>query len=762
MISLLKKLNRPEQRKSKDFLLLTGSKILILVVILTIFIAPISTGLKLNKVGAVPPDATGTCLIKYTGVGEVSVTKTYEAKSTEAECRAYKPAGTVTEARWTSDAGEVVVIQEKVPDPASGNTPTDYSLGCSLWPSSPNLPACIAGIFYTFWSVSASVAELGGHFLDFFVYYSTNSDSYKNPFVEKGWGAVRDVANVFFIIVLLFVAIKMVLSLDDHGNKKLIGAVIVVALVINFSLFATKVVIDSSNILAKVFYNNITVENKTGGATSGSIGEKSISIGLIKKFNPQVIVQEGDYDAKGKQAGKVGPGQFIFITLMLLIITIYTAYVFFSVALLFVARVVSLWLSMIFSPFAFLSFAVPFDMSGLGHKKWLDKLLKNAFLAPLFIFFLYIIVMFTDFLPSVAQQSANVTGDWMQKLMTVVIPFAILMMLLHRAKSLAEEYSGEMGNAVMSAGKLLGGLAVGGGALGLAAAGRGTVGAFMKGASTGDTAAARLAAERDSGVRDVNLTRFQRIKGTLATNLGIEYLQQRVGGRLSTDQHNVEHAAHARHDLDTAANTITHGKKKKWDELNGEERYEARRQMARDRVVRENSGAGTPGGLIPGGLGTRKWDALSPEEQAIIDRSAGVGNDPDTNHAIAGGALARNQTWADLHTIRDARRKQGIISNVVQSSVTGTFDARNLADVMMKEQSTSFAKITQGLTGAIAMSMRGGFKSLGVNYGQGQGAFIKDLGHTITEALKNIKVHVDVSHVGEEKKEGDHGGGGHH
>ena len=69
--------------------------------------------------------------------------------------------------------------------------------------------------------------------------------------MEKGWGAVRDVANIFFILMLLYVAIKTVLSLNVTDNKRLVGVIIIVALLINFSLFTTKVVIDASNIFSK-------------------------------------------------------------------------------------------------------------------------------------------------------------------------------------------------------------------------------------------------------------------------------------------------------------------------------------------------------------------------------------------------------------------------------------------------------------------------------------------------------------------------------
>lgn len=322
---------------------------------------------------------------------------------------------------------------------------------------------CIAQIFYIVWEVSAWIGRLAGQFLDFFLKYSLDHTSYTNTFIEEGWGAVRDIANIFFILILLYIALKTVLSLNVSNNKRLISSVIIIALVINFSLFTTKVVIDSSNILAKIFYNQIKSVNEQGVPTDDSDPNnvKAVSVELVNKFDPQDILSKELYD-DGKGAGK-----FIFLTLLLTGITLYTAYVFFSVALLFVSRVVMLWISMIMSPIAFISYAVPFNIPGLGHKQWWSELLKNAFLAPIFIFFLYLIVLFLDILKETIYKGSNNTT--IQIVMAVIIPFMLLVVFLMKARKLAIEYSGEMGAAINKGGKMVAGLA-GGLALGGAAA----------------------------------------------------------------------------------------------------------------------------------------------------------------------------------------------------------------------------------------------------------------------------------------------------
>src|SRR3990167_2227376 len=359
------------------------------------------------------------------------------------------------------------------------NAKSDLDLGCTSL-TSISLSACIAQVTYIVWSVSALIARLAAHILDFFIYYATNSSSYKNDFVEQAWGAVRDVANIFFIIALLYVALKTILGLNVTDNKKLISAVILVALIINFSLFTTKVVIDASNILAKVFYNNITSKDANAQNADGTLkdseagvgGQKSISIGIVDKFNPQGLVTQENYTDN--------PYTFIFMVILLIAVTLYTAYIFFSVALLFVARVVSLWISMIFSPIAFASYTVPFEIPGFVHKEWWKGLLENAFLAPLFIFFLYIIILFTGFLGKIISYTdspdLDTMANLMQRIMSVTIPFVIIVMLLTKAKKLAVKLSGDMGAMINKIGAVAGGLALGAATGGTALAARTVIG----------------------------------------------------------------------------------------------------------------------------------------------------------------------------------------------------------------------------------------------------------------------------------------------
>jgi hypothetical protein len=350
------------------------------------------------------------------------------------------------------------------------------------------LKGCVANLFYLLYQVSAWVGHLSAKFLDFFIYYTTSSASFNNAFINKGWAGMRDIANIFFIIALLFIAFKTILNLNSSNQKKLIVYIILFALLINFSLFTTRAIIDASNILAKIFYNNIVSKDEKGNIIDNGVeGQKSISIGIVEKYNPQTIM------AKDIAAKNVGT--YIFIILVSIGITLYTAYMFFAVALLFVARIISLSFSMIFSPVAFASYTIPWKIPGIGNEDWWSDLLKNAFLAPIFVFLLYLIVMFSGFLNKIVVYNSETNPDMLERMMFILVPFALIAGILMKARKMAQEYAGEVGKAVIKAAKIAGGIAVGTVATVAAAAGAAVVGggsaAFL--ASSGGKALAQRA-----------------------------------------------------------------------------------------------------------------------------------------------------------------------------------------------------------------------------------------------------------------------------
>ena len=315
----------------------------------------------------------------------------------------------------------------------------------------------VGGILYSAWFVTAMLAKFAAFILDFFIGYSLDDKSFRSVFVVEGWKVTRDLANLVFIFVLVFAAIKTVIEGLSDAVKKTIKNVIIVALLINFSLFMVRVVVDSTNILARIFYNQIEVTGTLGDSVPGT---KPVSIALVDKFSPQKLILDPDTAKQMNPGENLGYFSLIMVLAIYLNITMFT--VFFSVGIFFLGRVIGLWIAMIFAPFAFISLTLPAkvraSMQDWGWEKWLSSMTGMAIMAPIFTFFLYLIILFTDIGGLLSAPEGSTTTI---KIMAIVIPFLIIVALLKKAKTLTSQYAGEIGTQLAAAvGKVAGVAAV--------------------------------------------------------------------------------------------------------------------------------------------------------------------------------------------------------------------------------------------------------------------------------------------------------------
>ena len=110
-----------------------------------------------------------------------------------------------------------------------------------------------------------------------------------------GWKATRDVANMFFVLFILWVAIATILSYESYSARALLPKIIVVALLINFSFSISQLIINTSTTLGNFFFASIikqkgslntafrdmglnlhAVRGKTGSLNSGQQAAGSI------------------------------------------------------------------------------------------------------------------------------------------------------------------------------------------------------------------------------------------------------------------------------------------------------------------------------------------------------------------------------------------------------------------------------------------------------------------------------------------------------
>lgn len=304
------------------------------------------------------------------------------------------------------------------------------------------------------------MAALMDHAIDLTI----NSDTYRRlAIIDTGWTVMRDFANLFFIFILLYIAIATILGIAGHNTMTMLRNVIITALLINFSLFFTQVVIDAGNIVAKGFYDSIVTKQGDQLVRGPSTAIKEgLSIQTI--FNPS----GGDT----WERAMVWAGGAI---LMLI-----TGYVFFAGAIMMIIRSVKLIFYMIFSPVAFVGFLLP---KTSGHAKgWWDGLLKETMIAPAFLIMLYLntrIIQNKDLFKATSTQQADglakfIGGDI--SAVGIIYSFIVLIGLMIASLKVAEAVAGGTASAATSWAKKGTGVMAGAAITGGAFAARQTIG----------------------------------------------------------------------------------------------------------------------------------------------------------------------------------------------------------------------------------------------------------------------------------------------
>jgi len=384
---------------------------------------------------------------------------------------------------------------------------------CAWFGFSGTIVGCFArGVYYLLYQPIAFIAGLFGQLFDFFLGYSISDEAYRMPFAVQAWKLIRDITNIFFILILVYTGFAAVFGSEKVSMKKIVPQLILNAILINFSLVATRTVIDISNVATRVFYNTMRVTNKETNQDIEVAGYKSVSTILVSAFNPQKIFSAAMVSNQSatnssntncgnnssgcvdNNAGTLDPnaisqgasasaknidlgsaeyaGYFIILCIIAAVIMGGVAAMFWTVAIFFLGRTVGFYVGMIFSPFAFLTRSMPFfdKLETIKWGDWTKELIKNAALGPVFLLFLYVIVLFAN-----SGVKTIISGNsFFETVISVVVPMLILYFLMKQAVDIAKNYAGKFGLSIQkTVEKTIGGGAgaVVGAGLGLATGG---------------------------------------------------------------------------------------------------------------------------------------------------------------------------------------------------------------------------------------------------------------------------------------------------
>lgn len=266
---------------------------------------------------------------------------------------------------------------------------------------------------------------------------------------ESGFPVALGAANIFFVLILLWIAIATIFDFEPYTARQLLPKLIIAALLINFSLPIGRSIIVLSNGIGRVFYDNL-IENSGSihGAVQKVFNVEAIQRGFLEsplnaycspKESPaectkriyenirgetasggsisaaeceRVASQKGRYGAPGagpsstvvvpadcekilaqahlevqKATGNVYNLQAMMIGVKVLVYPV-AIFVIFAAAILLTIRIISLSFVLVLGPFAFLFLILPATRNLWS--MWWDRLFKWSFFLPAFLFFFWL------------------------------------------------------------------------------------------------------------------------------------------------------------------------------------------------------------------------------------------------------------------------------------------------------------------------------------------------------------------------------------
>lgn len=229
----------------------------------------------------------------------------------------------------------------------------------------------LMGPAYALGSTGSIFVSLAGLLVD--VGYNLNAAILS--FAETGFRISLSVANLGFVLALIIMAFATILRYEEYGVKKLLGKLILAAVLVNFSMLIAGVFIDFSQVVTGVFI--------------GESARAGLGAGLATIIQPQGVLVAPSF-ATARAAAFFSAAHLTLIAgaYTTAIFTWIAAIVIAAIGVMFIYRFFKLTILVILMPLAWMFYPMPRFNSHT--KKWWDAFLKQIFSFPAIGFFLFL------------------------------------------------------------------------------------------------------------------------------------------------------------------------------------------------------------------------------------------------------------------------------------------------------------------------------------------------------------------------------------
>lgn len=207
--------------------------------------------------------------------------------------------------------------------------------------------------------------------------YAANFTGFTNrPPIIEAWTVVRDLSNMFFIVVLLLIAFGTLFQVEAYSWKKLLPKMVLAAILVNFSRAICGVIVDATQIIMLTFAAAITPAASQGMVTAFQL-DKLLSVRGEDAANSDVKYGPTD-TAKARLLSVAAAG--LMLSVMVVVQLVYVVVI--------VGRLVFIWFLTVLSPLAFASMVLP--ATEKYFREWVEMFARYATLGPMILFYLWL------------------------------------------------------------------------------------------------------------------------------------------------------------------------------------------------------------------------------------------------------------------------------------------------------------------------------------------------------------------------------------
>ncbi|HTK04011.1 MAG TPA: hypothetical protein VL500_00335 [Candidatus Eisenbacteria bacterium] len=260
-----------------------------------------------------------------------------------------------------------------------------------------------------------------------------------SPPVANGWSIVRDVTNMFFILVLLVIAFGTILGVDAYSYKnKMLSRLLIMAVVVNFSRTICGLLIDFAQVVMLTFVY---------GFKEAAGGNFADALRITSLMQDRASGIEETVSAWSIAVAMILAFFMVLIALVVVILMTITLAI----------RIVYLWLLVVLSPLAFFLKAVPGGSASGYYGMWWKMFTGQVIVGPVMAFFLWLSLvsvasnqLTSNGFPSAAQKGAGaevVSGSITEafqdsEIEAFIIAICLLMGGLQLSKQISSESAG--------------------------------------------------------------------------------------------------------------------------------------------------------------------------------------------------------------------------------------------------------------------------------------------------------------------------------